>query len=248
MAMIFALTTLHIHIAEHGFPETVPERNYLELSENFAASALRDNPADYDVNMYDTKDPVCIINSLFSLVSLSHPNFQLASFSPGPMIDPAYIYPDHPFSWLAASRYSQTKAMEHWNPYFKKERPIVIPAGPVSLEIHVNNICYDNLLPFPELLTFIHTSGAPDPMELAADGQVSRVYEEAVRHLKLLWNVSYQKYSEQFKLMLWPYAMSQTFYELVMAKQPRALVIFAHYCALLGQFQDKWILRNRGKS
>ena len=28
----------------------------------------------------------------------------------------------------------------------------------------------------------------------------------------------------------------------------QALVIFAHYCALLGQFQDKWVLRNRGKS
>ncbi|KAH8834226.1 hypothetical protein DL96DRAFT_486682 [Flagelloscypha sp. PMI_526] len=117
MAMMFALTTMHIHVAEHRFPEPVSQRSYLDLSEDFAASALRDGPINYDVNIYDPqeREPIYILNSFLSLVSMSHPNFQLASFSPGLAVDPAYIYVDHPFSWLAATRHFQAKAMQRVN-------------------------------------------------------------------------------------------------------------------------------------
>ncbi|KAH8831081.1 hypothetical protein DL96DRAFT_1586413 [Flagelloscypha sp. PMI_526] len=245
MTTLFALTAMHIHIAERDFKGTPSERDYLGLADNFIDATLQDFPTDYDHNFYDPqeREPAFLAFSFLGLISFAHPNFQLGSYCPGPIVDRAFIYPDHPLSWLAATRCFQGRMMEHWDPYSDKERP-VFPTGPIQLEVRVQDLSYDNLLPFPDLLKLIHTTGAPDQEELA---EQYGLYDEAVRQLRLLWSISFQPYTEQLRLVMWPIAMSKGFFELIMAKRPRALVIFAHYCALLGQFQDRWVVQNRGK-
>ncbi|KAH8824136.1 hypothetical protein DL96DRAFT_248126 [Flagelloscypha sp. PMI_526] len=245
MTTLFALTAMHIHIAEQDFNGTPSQRDYISLVDKFVEITLQDFPTEFDTNSYNPqeREPVFLAYSFLGVISIAHPNFQMGSYCPGPVIDRAYIFPDHPLGWLSATRFFQGKMMEHWDPYSEKERP-VFPTGPIQLEARVQELYYDNLLPFPELLKHINTTSAPDQKELAAHGWI---YDEAIRHLRLLWSISFQPYAAQLRLVMWPVSMSQAFFQLIMAKQPRALVIFAHYCALLGQFRDKWVVRNRGK-
>ncbi|KAH8831080.1 hypothetical protein DL96DRAFT_807635 [Flagelloscypha sp. PMI_526] len=226
MTTLFALTAMHIHIAEQDFKGTPSERDYISLVDNFVEATLQALPTEFDVNSYNPqeREPVFLAYSFLGIISIAHPNFQIGSYCPSPVVDRAYIFPDHPLGWLSATRLFQSRMMEHWDPYSEKERP-VFPTGPIQLEL-------------------INTINAPDQEELASH---SWIYDEAIRHLRLLWSISFQPYAAQLRLVMWPIAMSQAFFELIMAKQPRALVIFAHYCALLGQFQDKWVVRNRGK-
>ncbi|KAH8824135.1 hypothetical protein DL96DRAFT_1616448, partial [Flagelloscypha sp. PMI_526] len=245
MTTLFALTAMHIHIAEQDFKGTPSERDYLSLADNFVEMTLQELPRELDTNSYNPqeRESLFIACSFIGLISIAHPNFQMGSYHPGPVVDRAYIFPDHPLGWVSATRFFQSKMMEYWDPYTAKERP-VFPSRPIQSQVRVQDLYYDNLLPFPELLKLIHKSGAPDQQELSARYQI---YDEALGQLLSLWSISFEPYAAQLKLVLWPVAMSQAFFELIMTKQPRAIVIFAHYCALLGQFQDRWAVQNRGK-
>ncbi|KAH8834143.1 hypothetical protein DL96DRAFT_1703765 [Flagelloscypha sp. PMI_526] len=217
---IFALTCLHIHSAEN----------------DFAGKA-------YDA---DVDEPYFLTFTFLTLISIGHPEFGLSSFAPGPAIDPDFIQLDHPLGWMAATRFFQLNMYRHWDPYagYKEKPPLL--SGAV-MEFNGQPTYYDNLLPFPEMLPLITYNGAPESEELR-DHSLQRVYEDAVKQVRHLWAISFQTYSEHVHLLTWPSLMSPVFFQLIMDKKPRALVIFANYCTLLGQFQDKWVSRNRGRS
>ncbi|KAH8834141.1 hypothetical protein DL96DRAFT_482434 [Flagelloscypha sp. PMI_526] len=245
---IFALTCLHIHSVENDFIGTKSERNYLELANQFLAQCIEElHPYEpgkaYDA---DVDEPYFLTFTFLTLISIGHPEFGLSTFAPGPAIDPDFIQLDHPLGWMASTRFFQLNMYRHWDPYagYKQKPPLL--SGAV-MEFNGQPTYYDNLLPFPEMLPLITYNGAPDSEELR-DHNLQRVYEDAVKQVRHLWAISFQTYSEHIHLTTWPSLMSPVFFQLIMDRKPRALVIFANYCTLLGQFQDKWVTRNRGRA
>ncbi|KAK0502876.1 hypothetical protein EDD18DRAFT_609826 [Armillaria luteobubalina] len=82
---------------------------------------------------------------------------------------------------------------------------------------------------FPSYLsTLLSTSHpAPDVDELC-DGSVHAAYEDSIYYLEQSWQSPFNQC-----VGLWWYMMSTTFFGLLQAERPRALVILAHYYAMM---------------
>lgn len=220
---IFSLAALHIHIAENDFKGTRSEKDFLGLTDHYLSQCLAELPATIAPAKYgsDEFEPLFMTYTFLSLISVGHPQLQLHQLTPGPAVDPAYIYHDHPLAWLGAARFFQIKMLQHWDPYSEKERPILESSPHTILEVPYNDQpMYNGLLAFPALLRYINLDGAPDSSELA-DPTLVKVYDGAIKQLRQLWAVSSIAHEEQMKIIMWPFAMHSEFFQLVMNKRPR---------------------------
>ncbi|KAK0209327.1 hypothetical protein DFS33DRAFT_526661 [Desarmillaria ectypa] len=79
---------------------------------------------------------------------------------------------------------------------------------------------------FPSALSAILSSAAD--IEELHDVSVRTAYQESIHFLELAWRASSHRC-----VGLWWYLMSNTFFHLLKEARPRALIILAHYCAMM---------------
>ncbi|KIY70280.1 hypothetical protein CYLTODRAFT_488210 [Cylindrobasidium torrendii FP15055 ss-10] len=93
---------------------------------------------------------------------------------------------------------------------------------------------------FPALLESIHlaSSGAPASTEVE-DPSVAEIYRTAVEHLKLCWLASFQPGAEFLASLAWFSSITEEFVDRLVAEQPRAMVIAAHYCAIMSRMAKR---------
>lgn len=85
---------------------------------------------------------------------------------------------------------------------------------------------------------------------LPLDIKNSGVYLQALWLLRRVFELAYppnQILSSEASLRVWPGSISQSFVELIYQRDPRALVILAHYCILLKRNDHAWYIRDLGR-
>lgn len=96
-------------------------------------------------------------------------------------------------------------------------------------------------IPFPWYLNNIHSlRQCPlNPEEIALPEDAA-VYATAIKAFAQSWRTFFVSGIRHLCIYIFPAAFSNEFLSLVMKKEQRALVLIAHYCALLGHFEDVW--------
>lgn len=85
-----------------------------------------------------------------------------------------------------------------------------------------------------------------DPQD-ARKAEISKTaLKELRKGMKLLRPPNRARYGEA-SIRVWPGSISQDFMELIYERNPRALVILAHYCVLLKKVDHVWYLRGLGQ-
>lgn len=87
----------------------------------------------------------------------------------------------------------------------------------------------------------------PDPEEVK-DTEISSTYFSAIHQLqKSFANAHDPECTTVSLIFLWPICVSDKFVALLKERRPRALIIFAHYCALLKQMEVHWWVNGRAE-
>lgn len=84
---------------------------------------------------------------------------------------------------------------------------------------------------------------------LSQDEQKIEICKEALKALRrasVFAHSPNRTLCDKTSLHIWPGSISQDFLELIYRRDPRALVILAHYCALLKKNNHVWCLRGIG--
>lgn len=114
---------------------------------------------------------------------------------------------------------------------------------------------YDGPNPLPEdmkqalnnLYRLCTDTSEPNPEEIK-DTEISSTYFTAIHELQKSFSNSIHSGSSMVSLMfLWPISMTDKFVALLKEKRPRALIIFAHYCALLKRIELHWWVDGRAE-
>lgn len=85
---------------------------------------------------------------------------------------------------------------------------------------------------------------------LSLDAQNSKVSTQALGLLRRAFELTHppnQRLSSEAALRVWPGSISKGFVELIYEKEPRALVILAHYCILLKRNDHTWYVKDLGR-
>jgi hypothetical protein len=116
--------------------------------------------------------------------------------------------------------------------------------SPLSWPCHLEyNL--ENPATFPDILFDLHlpTLGAPDPEDVY-DQHTSDIYRDAISDLRLTWAFSQTRGNEITSLYMWAMKISDAYLSFIKERRPRALVILAHYCAMLYQMPRYWWTRS----
>ncbi|PBK96441.1 hypothetical protein ARMGADRAFT_696543 [Armillaria gallica] len=82
---------------------------------------------------------------------------------------------------------------------------------------------------FPSYLsTLLSTTHPALDVEELRDGSVRAAYEDSIYFLERSWRSSFNRC-----MGIWWYMMPTTFFRLLVEERPRALIILAHYCAMM---------------
>ncbi|KAG7451697.1 uncharacterized protein BT62DRAFT_925881 [Guyanagaster necrorhizus] len=96
---------------------------------------------------------------------------------------------------------------------------------------------------FPLSLSTLLSTG-PDVEELH-DASVRAAYQDSIHFLEIAWRASFHKC-----IGVWWSMMSHTFFRLLEEQRPRALIILAHYCAMMKHVTRDgpwWVKKQWGK-
>ncbi|KAH8823943.1 hypothetical protein DL96DRAFT_1818663 [Flagelloscypha sp. PMI_526] len=139
------------------------------------------------------------------------------------------------FDWFPVARTFMRRLREHWIAVSNgiiKDSPV---EGLTSvLQHHMRS-------PFPTIVENIHREEVCpyDPEELM-DFNVVRAYELLLQDLSYMWSVLMHPNQQSVAIYLFPAGVHDEFIDFFMKKRPRALILVAHYCALLSQFGSVW--------
>ncbi|KAH8831965.1 hypothetical protein DL96DRAFT_1678237 [Flagelloscypha sp. PMI_526] len=94
---------------------------------------------------------------------------------------------------------------------------------------------------FPYIVGNIHREEVcPFDAEDLTDPKVVSCYDHLIEKLSCMWNVFMNSNLQNTAIFMFPAGVRDEFLELFMQKRPRAVILVAHYCALLSQFGSVW--------
>ncbi|KAH8818780.1 hypothetical protein DL96DRAFT_1621920 [Flagelloscypha sp. PMI_526] len=211
---LFAITSLHMHYL-------LPSSEYLPRAKMFGQSAilgLRDTPLD-------TISPNVLI-----MLEVLLATYWLAF----PAWDPKHgdTFPDV-FNWFPAAMTIMRRASSYRN---GSERPRFITA------VFSAHRLYSMVTPFQEIfLKMCHPEVCPFDTEELEDKRTLAVYESALRSfIHCSWEIFMNPKIQTYAIFGFLCATPDEFRKLFLEKRPRALILVAHYCAILGQFDGVW--------
>ncbi|KAH8831947.1 hypothetical protein DL96DRAFT_1589464 [Flagelloscypha sp. PMI_526] len=213
---IFALSALQLHSCR-------PDGNYLTYARLHCQKTLLGLRGDAPPIPPDVE---FLINLILATYWASSPAWDTPSGTPSI------------FNWFPAARRFITRGVPYWMDVVNGRRN-----SSIFLPSFIVNAAYSPL-PLPGLLPFLLDSAACpfDPDELK-DSEVVADYENSLAMLSFCWNLSTSPFTEVVALFHFPGACADSFCERVLSKQPRALVIIAHYLALLSHLNlgESWV-------
>ena len=102
---------------------------------------------------------------------------------------------------------------------------------------------------FRDSLFDLSMRGAPgelDPEELE-DDHVLETYREATEALKASWGQFWSIGPREAAVFRWPSTMSDEFLRYIVEQRPRALVLLAHHCVMIGSLDEpEWWTKGKG--
>ncbi|KAH8798001.1 hypothetical protein DL96DRAFT_1639665 [Flagelloscypha sp. PMI_526] len=96
--------------------------------------------------------------------------------------------------------------------------------------------------PFPNILLNIHRAEAcPFDIEELQDSEIVSSYEHSLYKLCQTWNLFMNPMLQNMAFLHFLCNPDELFFQLFMDKHPRALILVAHFCAVIGQFDGTWL-------
>ncbi|KAH8818886.1 hypothetical protein DL96DRAFT_374579, partial [Flagelloscypha sp. PMI_526] len=207
---MFAVTSLHMH-------HLLPSSNYLMLAKRHCQQAM--------LGIFKATSPEAILMASLLLATywLALPDWELTSHS---------TFPDV-FKWVPAMR----TAMRVVEPYHQE-----VFRGAFSFLPRKLHSAPSMLTPFPDI--FYHTYDPQlcpfDTAELE-DPPTLAVYETALfSFIHYSWNAFMEPDIQTFAVFGFICSVPDEFFKFFLERRPRALIIVAHYCTMIGQFDGMW--------
>ncbi|KAH8818826.1 hypothetical protein DL96DRAFT_1820213 [Flagelloscypha sp. PMI_526] len=217
----FAVTSLHMH-------HLLPSSNYLPLAKMHCHRAV--------LGVFNaTKDSVpseaiFMANILLAVYWLASPAWESGHLD---------VYPDV-FDWIPASR----KFMCRIGSFHRDMREGIVPA-PSFLPPSIFSAKKPQPFEFAPFSDSFYQIYRPEVCQLDAseleDPHILAVYNLALRLVsKCCWSVF--KDCEFHTSAIFPFlcTVSEEFVNLFLEKRPRAMILVAHFCAILGQCDGMW--------
>ncbi|KAH8818889.1 hypothetical protein DL96DRAFT_1684452 [Flagelloscypha sp. PMI_526] len=211
---MFAITSLHMN-------HLLPSSNYLPLAKMHCQCAV----VGALEAQGDSASPDAIIMTSILLATywLALPTWELTCQGHSPDI----------FNWVPAVRTIMRMVM----PYHEN-----LVGGTFSfLPRRINGLPAE-MTPFPDILYRIYDPQAcPLDTEELKDVQTLAAYEAAlVSFIHYSWGVFMAADIQTLTIHGFICSSPDEFFKLFLGRRPRALILVAHYCALLGQFDRVW--------
>ncbi|KAH8795887.1 hypothetical protein DL96DRAFT_1204064 [Flagelloscypha sp. PMI_526] len=211
---MFAITSLHMN-------HLLPSFNYLPLAKMHCQRAVveafkaREDSA--------SPDAVIMTSMLLATYWLALPTWELTYQS---------HYPDI-FNWVPAVK----TIMLMVRPYDQN----LVGSTFSFLPGRINGLP-TVVTPFPDILYRIYDPQAcPFDTEELEDTHTVAMYEAALNSfIHYGWNVFMEHEIQTFAIFGFICGAPEDFFRLFLERRPRALIIVAHYCTILGQFDGVW--------
>ncbi|KAH8832051.1 hypothetical protein DL96DRAFT_1706431 [Flagelloscypha sp. PMI_526] len=216
---MFAISSLHMHMFR-------PSEDFLRLAKMHCQRAV----LGLDISGASTSWEITwMANVLLSIYWIASPSWRSYS-QDGP--------PDL-FDWFPTARTYMHRLSPYWSAVVKgavTDSP-VLPHTLADVKKPIPRMPS----PFPTILENIHREEVCpfDPDELK-DAKVVACYDRLVRKLSKIWNIFMHPDLQNLAIYLFPTAVRDDFFIRFQQRRPRALIIVAHYCALLSQFGTTW--------
>lgn len=213
---MFSISALHMHTFR-------PSDDFLPLAQVHCQHAILGLRSAGDAVSVDI---TLMANTILGMYWLASPSWSFLSQDPDI------------FDWLPATRVFMRSLGAHWAATLNGTRPDspLIPhdLGDVRKQWR--------LAPFPSILHNIHRAAVcPFDLHELRDSKTITSYENALQKLSNTWNLFMDPTLQNMAFFLFPSSSDDGFFQYFMEKRPRALIIIAHYCAVLGQFRGTWL-------
>ncbi|KAH8834866.1 hypothetical protein DL96DRAFT_1572064 [Flagelloscypha sp. PMI_526] len=215
---MFALSALQLHTSQ-------PEGDHLWYAKTHCQKAIlglkkQESSLPMEVNF--------VTNIILANYWLCSPSWTEGDSSATPSI----------FDWFPTARRFLLNLAPLWDGIFGgaiKESPF-LPRS-VICAAHTASVP----TPFPASLLCIHLKEVcPYDLEELEDADVVHAYEHSLMGLRGSWNLMNHEYAGIASMYLFPATCEDKFCEQLSKKKPRALVILAHFCALISQYDGTW--------
>ncbi|KAH8835070.1 hypothetical protein DL96DRAFT_21295 [Flagelloscypha sp. PMI_526] len=214
---MFAMSSLHMHTFK-------PSGDWLRLAKMHCQKAILGMRKVGDSVSWDIS---FMANTLLATYWLASPSWKALSQDGTPDL----------FDWFPAAR----TFMRRLGPYWMAVSNGIVKNSPFLPDCLTTVHKQHMPSPFPSIVQHIHRPEiCPFDVDELLDPKVIGCYEIALQKLTYTWNVFMSPNMQNIAIYLFPSSMSDDFFELFIEKRPRALILVAHYCALLGQFDGTW--------
>lgn len=226
---VFSFTALHLAILHQA-----NRANNLAIHHEYYSAALQDHAREVAELNEDTYDAVCLTSMFMRLIA--DVNRQQRSLSP-------YKPPSEWFNlsrgamqvfciarqWDEPDNTSASARLRERMPFIFDKKAQFDAANQVPFQYLLDPVASDDL------------QNETAPVRLA--------YERVVRYIGGVWlTIDECERSETVRrLSLMPFLVDAVFGDLLAAARPRALVIIAHYFAILSKFDDIWWIGATGE-
>ncbi|KAH8831646.1 hypothetical protein DL96DRAFT_841631 [Flagelloscypha sp. PMI_526] len=211
---IFAITSLHLHTLRSS-------SNNLELAKLYCQHAIIGlSNAGQSATLHNAS----LANTLLAVYWLASPSWSGVSQDGIPDL----------FDWFSTSRIFMGRLGFYHDELLKRQSQ----APPFSTGI----VTIPGVVaPFPTILYHIHRPEVcPFDIEELNEPGTSAAYDMALTQLTETWSAFVHPNLHYMAIYLFLSMVNDEFFRLFSKKRSRAIIIVAHYCAILGQFQDVW--------
>jgi hypothetical protein len=232
---IYSISSLHLAKCEPGDPEAIDAyQRYLDL-------ALREHRNEINNLSKDTADSAVLTSALLRACAfvMLHDR-QLNPYTPPAqwlqMTSSAVNIFSAVWRWIADDESSIATRLIQKTPY-------LVPHSRPNSEVVFGEANRQGLL---HLLRRSGTASATEPWP----ADVQEAYETTISYIGSVQTAIAEGEAPseiRRRLVLFPVLIQKRFIELVIERQPRALVVLAHFFALLVKFRDVWWIGDTGE-
>ncbi|KAH8835103.1 hypothetical protein DL96DRAFT_1572841 [Flagelloscypha sp. PMI_526] len=221
---MFAISSLHMHSLRPS-----SDSNYLALSKMHCQHAILGlyNASTTGKESTVSSDAMFMAQTLLGTYWLASPSWASTSNDDD--------MPDV-FDWVPPTRTFMRKIGE-----FEEDLLKGIIDAPSYLPPELFRDKPSTLAPFPNIFYNIHRPAVcPFDTEELDDPNIIGVYELALRKISNTWSAFMHPKIQNLSIYVFLSGAPARFFELFSERRPRAMIILAHYCAILGQFDGAW--------
>ncbi|KAI1080339.1 C6 finger domain-containing protein [Whalleya microplaca] len=232
-ALLYSMYTIAaIHLKRLG---TDKKFDVEAASVKYFSMAVREHTKELSQLSKDTVDTVCLTSSLMRLVAFVRLHGRsLQPYTP-------------PWQWLVVTRTSISTFQEAWRLQGIAPDSVAFQLMKFTRHIH-NDASMANPKSSGRLEHLVHCVDSTHGSE-PWDPEIEAAYENACGHIcRALDAIEADGLSNDAcrMLIMFPMLAHRRYVELVQASIPRALVILAHYFALLGKYDRYWWIKDTG--